>query len=48
MSSGQGTGGLGDLSEACNSLLNASDMDTNTTFFATTSRQQTVVAIMGA
>jgi hypothetical protein len=47
MSSGQCTGGFGDLSEACNSLLNAADENTNTMFFAT-SGQQTVFAIMGA
>jgi len=39
---------LADLTEACNSLLNAANTDTNTMFFATTSGQQAIVAIMGA
>ena len=39
---------LADLTEACDSLLNAANTDTNTMFFATTSGQQAVVAIMGA
>jgi hypothetical protein len=38
---------LADLTEACNSLLNAANNNANTMFFAT-SGQQTAFAIMGA